>query len=418
MAVVIIVLGLLYFFAHYLTYFFQKTRIPDVLILILVGIIMGPVLKLATPESFGAAGGVMTSIALIIILFEGGLNLELSSIMNSLKKASILSILFFIISTILVGIVMYLVFDFPVMVSLITGFILAGTSSAVVIPLVNALQMGKKPGTILVLESALTDVLCIVFALSFLNGYNSGAVEPGRIIGGLLSSLILASVIGIASGYFWLRVLDWVRKFPNTQFTTFAFMFIVYGVAEYFKFSGAIAALAFGIILGNYDKINIPSLKINKNMNTGIITDSEKSLYSEIVFLLKLFFFIYLGLSIPFQSFHIFKVAWLIVGLLYVARLITTRFTIREDFTWTDKSLLSALIPKGLAAAVLAGLPLQYGLIEGETIKAITFNVVLFSIITTSVLIPLIKGTPLGKLYKLIFSSNRNEIQTTELKND
>lgn len=406
MDVVIIVIGLLYFLGHYLSHFFQRTMIPDVLVLILIGMVIGPVFHWATPENFGMVGNVFTSIALIVILFEGGLNLELSSISRSMKTSSILTLLFFAITALIVAAVLYFVLHFPVMVSLITGFIIGGTSSAVVLPLVSALKMGEKPSTILILESALTDVLCIVFVIGFLNGYQTGEVEPGKIVGGLISSLVLASVIGIISAYVWLRLLKWVRQFPNTQFTTFAFMFVVYGLAEYFGFSGAIASLAFGIILGNYDKISIPMMNSTR-LPFGIITEVEKSLYREIVFLLKLYFFIYLGLSIPFHNWNSIWVAALVVGLIYLARLVTTRFLIRENFLWNDKAMISVMVPKGLAAAVLAGLPLQYGIEQGEQIRAITYYVVLISILATSVLIPLIKNTFVGKVYQVIFREKR-----------
>ncbi len=416
MAVVIIVIGLLYFLGHYLTHFFQRTMIPDVLILILLGMVIGPVFHWATPENFGLVGNVFTSIALIVILFEGGLNLELSSVSKSMKTSSILTLLFFTISAVITAIVLQTVFHFPLMVSLITGFILGGTSSAVVLPLVNALKMGNKPSTILILESALTDVLCIVFVIGFLNGYQSGEVEAGQIIGGLISSLILASVIGIISAYVWLRLLKWIRRFPNTQFTTFAFMFVVYGIAEYFHFSGAIASLAFGIILGNYNKIHVPFWQYGRNIPEGIITEVEKSLYREIVFLLKLYFFIYLGLSIPFHNWNTIWLAAMIVGIIYVARLITTRLIIKENFTWNDKAMISVMVPKGLAAAVLAGLPLQYGIEQGEQIRAITYYVVLISILVTSLMIPLIKNTPVGYLYQWIFREDKKteNVKTSE----
>lgn len=407
MATVIISLGILYFTGHYLSYFFQKTLIPDVLILIVLGIIIGPFLHWVQPENFGLVGNVFTSIALIIILFEGGLNLELSSISKSMKTSSILTLTFFFITTGIVALVLYSLFHYPFIVSLITGFILAGTSSAVVLPLVSSLQMDTKPSTILILESALTDVLCIVFVIGFLNGYKTGEVEPGKIIGGLLSSLILASVIGVLSAYLWLRVLGWIRNFPNTQFTTFGFMFIVYGLAELFGFSGAIASLAFGIILGNYDKIVIPGLTITQKLPFGIITDVEKSLYREIVFLLKLYFFIYLGLTIPFQNLQSVGIAAIIVGIIYVARLITTRVMIKEPFVWFDKAMISVMVPKGLAAAVLAGLPLQYGIVQGEQIRTITYYVVFISILLTSILIPLIKNTFIGKGYQWLFRQKK-----------
>ena len=61
------------------------------------------------------------------------------------------------------------------------------------------------------------------------------------------------------------------------------------------------------------------------------------------------------------------------------------------------------MIPKGLAAAVLAGLPVQYGLENGKDIQDITYMVILLSIFATSVMVPLIQGTPLGRVFKVLF---------------
>jgi potassium/hydrogen antiporter len=51
---------------------------------------------------------------------------------------------------------------------------------------------------------------------------------------------------------------------------------------------------------------------------------------------------------------------------------------------------MSAIVPKGLAAAVLATIPLQRGIVGGEFIMNLTFSIVLFSIVFTSVLVPLV----------------------------
>ncbi len=405
MEITIISIGLLYFFSHYLTIVYQKTRIPDVLILIIIGILIGPVFHLVSVEDLGMLGRLFTSFALIIILFEGGLNMELSNIWGSMRTAAKLTISFFFITAIIAGVLLHFVMHYSWLLSFIAGFIMGGTSSAVVLPMVNLLKMNKKPATILVLESALTDVLCIVFVISFLGSYSTGNVELGKILGSLISSLVLASALGVGAGYVWLRLMNWIKTFPNTQFTTFAFMFIVYGLAEYFGFSGAISSLAFGIVLGNYSKIPLPS-KIKDHLPDGIITELERKLYSEIVFLLKIYFFVYLGMSIPFESPQFFVIALMLVGVIYLARLLSTRLLVREeDITWEDKSIISAMVPKGLAAAVLAGLPLQYGIPEGAEIQIIVYNVVFISILITSVLIPLIRTQFISRFYFMFFKS-------------
>ena len=82
--------------------------------------------------------------------------------------------------------------------SLLLGSILGGTSSAVVIPLVKQLAIKKENEVVLVLESAITDVLCIVFALAFMESYKIGGVQVGKIVGKVISSFLLALMIGVA----------------------------------------------------------------------------------------------------------------------------------------------------------------------------------------------------------------------------
>lgn len=403
MATAIIALGVLYFLGHVLTHVFDRTKIPDVLILIIFGIILGPVLGLITTEAIGGVGQLFTSMALIIILFEGGLDLELLNVWRSAKQAVRLTVSFFFITAAIIFCIMHYGFGYSTMAALVTGFICGGTSSAVVIPIVSAISVGKETSAILILESALTDVLCIVFTIGALQSIDDGAIDVGKIIGNLISSFVLASIIGILGGIMWMHFLDKIRSYSNTQFATFAFMFIVYGIAESLQFSGAIASLAFGIILGNYQYV-VRTLnrfkRLNMTTNASVVSDAEKKLYKEIVFLIKIFFFIYLGICIPFEHIHIVTIALSIVAALYLARPFATKLLVTRRASAYDRSIISVMVPKGLAAAVLATLPAQHGIgYEGDDIQAITYNIVLISIIVTSALIPLIERTPIGQLY-------------------
>lgn len=404
----IIAMGVLYFIGHLLTHFFDKAKVPDVLILIAFGMIIGPLLDIIKPDQLGAVGTVFTSVALIIILFEGGLNLELKSILRYMNQSIRITLSFFFITAAIITCIMHFLFGYTFLAGLITGFICGGTSSAVVIPMVNALKVGKEATTMLVLESALTDVLCIVLTIGVLHSADSGIIKIGHIVGNLISSLVLASVTGFASGLIWLKLIDKIRQFQNTQFATFAIMFIVYGIAESLNFNGAIASLAFGIVLGNNYTIGRSLRRYAGNyFSVGVVTEAEKALYREIVFLLKIFFFVYLGISIPIERVYIVMIAVTIVMAVYVARPLATKLIVRQRATPRDLSIIGVMVPKGLAAAVLAGLPMQYGMAEGSDIQAITYYVVLISIITTSLFIPIIEKTPLGKVALAFFAHDK-----------
>ncbi|MCQ2228983.1 MAG: cation:proton antiporter [Bacteroidales bacterium] len=413
MTTAIIALGLLYFAGHLLTHVFDKTKIPDVLILILFGIIIGPVFHFVDAERFGSAGDLLTSIALIIILFDGGVGLQLTSLIRSAKQALALTGGFFFVTAGIVFCIMYKGYGYSPLASAIMGFICGGTASSVIIPMIGILRVGKEAASILIIESALTTVLCIITVLGILRSYDSGDFEIGRIIGSLISSVILASIIGVVSGLIWLRLLRWIKTYSNTQFATFAFMFIVYGIAEGLDFSGPIAALAFGIVLGNQHTIVHQLNEITSHLsieNVGVISDAEKKLYKEIVFLLKIFFFVYLGISIPIEQTYTMGIALSIVMALFAIRPFVTKLIVRRRVSPYDNTMISLMVPKGLATAVLAGLPSQYGMVEGPDIQAIAYNVILFSIIITSVLIPIINNTPIKKGFFHFFSNTQGNV--------
>ena len=95
---IVISLASLFFIGHALQWIFVKTKFPDLLILIIIGVIIGPSsLNLITHQHLGQVGTVLATVTLIIILYEGGLNLNASSLLKSSVPALFLSILSFLL---------------------------------------------------------------------------------------------------------------------------------------------------------------------------------------------------------------------------------------------------------------------------------------------------------------------------------
>lgn len=94
----ILATGLIYFTGHLLTHFFERSKIPDVLMLILFGIIIGPLTGIMTVDRIGVAGHLFTQFALIIILFQGGLDIEIGNLVRSARQSVIMSVSFFAVS--------------------------------------------------------------------------------------------------------------------------------------------------------------------------------------------------------------------------------------------------------------------------------------------------------------------------------
>ena len=408
----IAIIGLLIFTAHLFSEIFSRKRIPDVLFLIIIGLLIGPVFHWISPESLGNAGSLFSGITLVTILFESGTQLRFSALKDSFKGAVKLTALNFILSAVVVWLTGWLVLELDPVVSMILGCMLGGTASAVVIPIVRQLHLSEKPAIMLILEAAIGNVFSIVLALALMQAIESKHLEFGAILGNIFSSFILATFMGLIGAIFWALILDKVRNIKYSILTTPAFVFIIYGINEWMGFSGAIAALAFGIGMANIDSIYNAWLKKFIKKVPVNLNETERSLFSELVLLLKTFFFIYVGISIQLKQWQPIIIGLGISILLFIIRIPAVRFAIskKEGIPEKEVVFMSALNPKGLTAAVLATQAIIY-IPEMETalfVRNIVFAVILFSIVINSILIPLIdKERTLYHIYLKLLNFNQ-----------
>ena len=410
---IIAIIGLLIFAAHLFSSIFSKRRIPDVLFLIVIGLIIGPLTHLVDSDRLTLLGSILSAVTLVLILFESGTQLSFSNLKDSFKPSLKLTALNFVFSAIAVWLAVWLVLKVDPIVSLMMGCVLGGTASAVVIPTVRQLKMSQKSSTILILEAAIGNVFSIVLALALLQAIRSRHVEFGMIFGAIFSSFILATLIGLLGAMFWALILDKVREIKFSVLTTPAFVFILYGINEWMGYSGAIAALAFGIGMANIDGIYDGLLHKAFKKRPANLNDTERSLFSELVLLLKTFFFVYVGMSIQLTAWQPIVIGLCITVMLFLLRIPVVKLAItkKDGISRKEKMYMSAIDPKGLTAAVLATQSLAYipELETGFFIRNIVFSVILFSIVINSILIPLISRLR-GSKRVFFHESNNSEV--------
>jgi potassium/hydrogen antiporter len=400
----ILVVGALIFVAHAFTGLFSRTRVPDVLLLTLIGILLGPVLHAVTPANFGAIGPVFATITLVILLFEAGLSLDLDVMRGAIRATSTLTFTSFFLTMFAVGISAHLLLGLDLQLMLMLGAIVGSTSPAVIVPLTRRLAIAPSTKTILFLESALSDVLSIVVAIGFMDSYRFGKLQLGPMFGQLIATLITAALAGAAGAFLWSALLRRIRGLENSIFTTPAFVFVLFGVVELLGFSGYVAAVVFGAVLGNIEVFHgmawmrryLPSEPIALN-------ETERIFLAEVVFLLKTFFFVYVGVSIRFTNYQLAYIALALTALIFLIRIPAVYIGFARTTSVRDTSLAAIMSPKGLAAVVLASMPLERQLPGGETVQSVTYGIVFLSIVFTSVLSFLIEKTPVANLYALIF---------------
>src|SRR6185312_11175414 len=135
LAAAIALIGGLVFLAHLFSHIFSRTRIPDVLWLLLIGVGLGPVGHLLAPAAFGVVGPAFVSITLVLILFESGLSLQVQRLRRALPGTLALSSLSFVGEAVVVAAATAWLTALGPWHSALLGIIVAGNSPTVIVPL-------------------------------------------------------------------------------------------------------------------------------------------------------------------------------------------------------------------------------------------------------------------------------------------
>lgn len=399
-SLLIALVGLLIFVAHLFAWLFSFTSVPDGLLLMAVGLVLSIWIS---PSFFGDFGSVILTLALVVMLFVSGTKLEWSVLRQAFAGTLRLVITSFLVSMLGIGLAVWLLLDVPFLVALILGSIVGGTTSGVIIPLLDRLSVQEQPRTLLILESAFSDVLTIVVTLALLAAYRTGNVSLPMVAWQIVMMFFVASLLGVVAGIVWSLLLNQVRHVRNSIFITPAFVFVLYGLVELIGFSGLVAALAFGVVLGNITRVKVSLIQSGSFwrwvVSPEALSKREKAFFSEIVFLLQTYFFVFVGLSLTFSSSYIMGLALGLSLLLMVLRYVTVRSSVSRTVMAREASLMALMIPRGLAAAVLATLVVEEGVESGLLIQELVYGIILWSIVLTSLGVFLFLKTRFAGLY-------------------
>ncbi|MBR6417259.1 MAG: cation:proton antiporter [Bacteroidales bacterium] len=405
----LIFIGILIFCAHLFSAIFSKRRVPDVLLLVGIGIIVGPVLGWVHPTMLGNLGAIFSSVTLVFILVDSGLDIHIDDLRKYWLGMVQVTSGSFVVSLLTASLIAHYVALLDWRASLLLGSMVAGTGAAIVIPMIRQMKVSAQTRTVLTLESAISAVFCIVVTLAFIEGFKLGQISFVRVAGNVLASFFMALLLGVVGGIVWSSLLRRVRRLQNSMFLTPAFIFVIYGITEALGYCGAIAALAFGIVLGNASYFEISFLQKlykRKMPNMHSLEDSEKSFFKEMVFILKTFYFVYIGICIPFTDTMALVYGVIIAAAIFIARLILI-FIVGHKNTPTDRWIVSIMMPKGLVSAVLGSMPMQINQVAGyevipyaERIQCMVYSIIFFSIIICSLMVLLSRRRIIDAEYK------------------
>jgi len=402
---VLLGIGLIIVFGYFAELVYRKLKVPDVLLLVVLGFVIGPYcFGYVSVEQFAAFSPVFTAFTLIFLLFDGAFNIDLVSIAKGIYYGSFVTMFNFIISSaVITGIMFWFGFDF--IVALMTGFILGGVSSSVVIPLLKQISVKKDVFSLLTFESAFTDVICIVAALAVMDLIAFGDFQLRAAASNIVALFAVAAIIGILAGVMWV-VLELHHFVDNKSYMlTISFMVLVVVLTNFLNGNGAIAALFFGLVLGNSKQLMSISRGIvskskceKKKALTGelgisVTTPSELFFYHQISFFVKTFFFVYVGVLLDLSNRWFLVIGLVVAFALFMSRRLSSLVTGRFDKH--DRSIINAISARGLAAVALVQIAIQRSLAGASEIAIIVYIVVVATLVLSSLnifLISLLRG--------------------------
>lgn len=368
--------------------FFKRTGIPDVAFLMIFGVIIGPVLGIIQPEVVIEIVPYFAALALIIIMFDGGLNLDIKNIAKTAHFALLLAILGFVVSVLVVVLFSHYGLGWEWLDSILLGSIVGGSSSIVVFGLVRNFRISEETKSMLSFESAVTDILATIIAFIMFEAILTSQFNLellGQTIG---RAVAVGLILGFGVGIPWMYITTKLANAQHSYMLTLGVLFVLFFMANEFGESGALTALVFGLMLGNKTRLSrVLKFRLPK-------IEADDSMHSQLTFLVRAFFFVFVGLLASFGQIEYVVFGILATVAIYVGRIIVTRISLTKRFSMLDKKVTEVMIPRGLAAAVLATLPLTYGLPNAEAYPQIVFFIIMTSVIITTIGLGKAKSIP------------------------
>ncbi|MEE8133026.1 MAG: cation:proton antiporter [Nitrososphaerales archaeon] len=368
-------------------YIFRRFGLPDIIILFAIGLLLGPFFGVIERADIIDFAPLLSALVITIILFDGGLNMNYKRVLKGSGRAIILAATGVVLTMITTALVTVPMLGWAPEMGLLMGAIIGGTSAAIVIPLANKVNSNQKTSTLLSLESAYTDVIVIMVVLAIIQiiTIQTNPDVLSFVSRGIVNGILIGAAIGIIVGLAWMRALI-AMKTAYEDILTLAIAFVLYGITEFLGGSGPVVALAFGITFGNASRI-FRSLKHElPHVRDSTVEVSAKKFHSQISFMVRAIFFVFLGLIVSISNTGMI-IAGIIVALtLFFARIGASWVsTYKDEELRKDMWLISFMLPRGLAAAVAAQLPLLYKIEGASVFTDIAFVVIVATVTITGI---------------------------------
>ena len=355
----------------------RHVRLPGIIVLLAAGVLLGPdAADLVRPQSMGQALHAFVGFAVAIILFEGGMHMDLKRLHKQARPIRRLVTTGAVITAVGGTLAARFAMGWDWRLSILFGTLVIVTGPTVITPLVRRLRLNLNVATILEAEGIFIDAVGATIAVVALeialvpSGASLAAGVPG-----VLGRLGTGAAIGLAGGFFLALLLGRRRIVPEGLENTLALAVAV----AVFQVSNAVvhesgitAAIVAGMVISNtpsHAKLELLEFK------------------QQLTVLLIATLFVLLAADVRLSDVRALGLPGLItVGLLMlvVRPLTVIASTHGTDLGWREKVFLSWLSPRGIVAAAVASLfairLTEAGIPGGEEVRALVFLVILATV--------------------------------------
>lgn len=373
---------------------FERTSVPDVIWLIAVGAVLGPITGLVSRSMLEGVAPFFGALTLVIVLFEGGSRLRLSELTTVAPRASMLALLSFsasvtiVTGTVMLGVALELLpSSWTLMHGVTLGAILGGSSAVVIMPAMSKARLAPGLSNLVNVESALTDVLCVVTTVACIEIAVSGSTDPAAAATTLGRSFGIGLGIGTLVGLVSLLFLRSLKRSEYAYPALLGALLVLYVFVDELGGSAALAILAAAVLVGNAPSLGKAfGLSADAQLAQGV-----QHVHSQLAFIIKSFFFTFIGamLGPPFSMMAIG--AAVAVSLLLIRIPVTWLATLGGHFSPGGRALVTITLPRGMAAGVLAVLPHHAGVADTEQLPVLAFAAVVVTIVLFAGAFPLVK---------------------------
>jgi NhaP-type Na+/H+ or K+/H+ antiporter len=369
-----------------------RINLPAILPLLITGFMLGPVLGLVDPLQLVGQELLFPAISLAVslILFEGGLTLRLPELREVGTAVRRLVSLGAVISWLLIAVAGYFIAGLDAQLSLLFGALLMVTGPTVIGPLLRIVRPIPRIANVLKWEGIVIDpigAMVAVLVFTWLVHAGSGdALNQTLLIFGRF--ILVGSVIGVIAGFAMAALLK-RRQIPDflVNLIALAFVFLAFAVSNMLASeSGLLATTLMGIIIANTSVPNFRSiLSFKEDLSVLVISVLFIVLAANI------------QLDTLLQVTSLRSLLLLAVIMLVVRPLSIFASTAGTDFTFKEKLYLSWIAPRGIVAASVSSLFAARLAGEGFAGAPVLVPLV-FLVIVGTVLLNSVTALPLARL--------------------